>query len=117
MTPASTAGQNGDVVQLWGCFNNHTADPNQWWDFGPDGSYSSLPVLWGGGGKVLDVNDADPPPAKNGDKIQVWNYLGGANTSSWLNETTSTAASYPWHGRTAGFPGDINPWEPLFAVP
>lgn len=70
---------NGAKVQLWGCFNDSTNHPNQWWNYGPAGGVSTLPSLWGGGAKVLDVNDAGSTAGQNGDKIQVWQFLGGAN--------------------------------------
>ena len=79
----STAGHNGDKVQLWGCFDNSSTHPNQWWDYGPTGFYSQLTNLWGGATKVLDANNAGSSGGTNGDKIQIWAYLGGSN-QFWL---------------------------------
>ncbi|MGW0206369.1 RICIN domain-containing protein [Streptomyces sp. NPDC003233] len=73
-SPASNA-----KVQLWGCFNDSTNHPNQWWQYGPTGEYSTLPSLWGGGAKVLDVNNAGSSAGWDWDKIQIWRYLGGSN--------------------------------------
>jgi hypothetical protein len=74
---------NGAKVQLWGCFNNSSTHPNQWWNYGPTGFYSQLTNLWGGATKVLDANNAGSSGGTNGDKIQIWAYLGGSN-QFWL---------------------------------
>jgi hypothetical protein len=74
---------NGAKVQLWDCFNDVTNHPNQWWNFGPDGAFSSLPNRWGNGAKVLDANNAGSTAGQNGDKVQIWAFLGGSN-QSWF---------------------------------
>jgi hypothetical protein len=73
---------NGAKVQLWQCYFNSITNPNQWWDFGPHGQYTGLPIMWGTG-KVLDVNDVGPSAGQNGDKIQIWDFLSGSN-QYWL---------------------------------
>ena len=72
----STAGHNGDKVQLWSCFDDQTNHQNQWWGFYSDASVASH---WDGGGKVLDANGSGSTAGQNGDKIQIWDSLGGAN--------------------------------------
>jgi hypothetical protein len=74
---------DGAKVQLWGCFNDESSHPNQWWNFGPDGFFSVLPNRWGSGAKVLDANNAGTTAGQNGDKVQLWRSLGGAN-QSWF---------------------------------
>jgi hypothetical protein len=74
---------NGSRVQLWSCFDDRTNHSNQWWNFGPHGFYTALPVTWGSASKVLDVNNYGPTAGQNGDKIQIWDYLGGSN-QFWL---------------------------------
>jgi hypothetical protein len=70
---------DGAPVQLYTCLNNATTNPNQYWDYGPVGGYTQLTSLWGNQSKVLDVNDAGSTAGQDGDKIQVWQYLGGTN--------------------------------------
>ena len=69
---------DGAKVQLWNCFNDSVGHSNQWWNFSLN-STGTLSVLWGGGVKVLDANDFGPSAGQNGDKIQIWRYLGGDN--------------------------------------
>lgn len=70
---------DGARVQLWTCFHDSANHANQWWNYGPPSQATSLPSLWGGGSKVLDVNNAGPTAGQNGDKIQLWGWWGGAN--------------------------------------
>jgi hypothetical protein len=74
---------DGAKVQLWSCFHDSVNHPNQWWNYGPPSNYTVLPLLWGGGAKVLDANNYGPSAGQNGDKIQIWQYLGGSN-QIWL---------------------------------
>ena len=42
-TSSSYAGQPGDPIQLYSCFNNYTNDANQWWNpINTDGDYVEL---------------------------------------------------------------------------
>jgi|GEM_PF-3915423 len=69
---------NGAKVQLWHCYGDDVSHQNQWWNY-LAGSKTALPSLWRGGSKVLDANGSGPSAGQNGDKVQIWDSLGGDN--------------------------------------
>jgi Ricin-type beta-trefoil lectin domain len=68
---------NGARVQEWGCFDDPVGHPNQWWNYGPVGSSSILPNLWGGAAKGLDASAQSID--RNGTAVLIWQFTGNPN--------------------------------------
>lgn len=69
-TSSSKAGENGDPVQLYSCFNNDVSDANQWW------LPEQVSGVWGvlvNYEYGLCLNATDAGGLTNGSKVQLWN--------------------------------------------